>query len=118
MFKVSLDRMRDRRIETTEFAGKIDRLAMRLETQIEMLGTMKGFSEIVIWLEQIEAEMRKQAGQTEELGAALESVIRFYQNSERRILEHLEEGPAEAGEGTLTFTEPRAQGGWPDLVEF
>lgn len=118
MFQVSLNQMEIRRTESAEFAEKLNKLLIRLETETEALGTMESFSEIVSWLKQTEEKLAMQTVQAGEMGSALEYIIRFYRNSEENILEHLENGPTENGNETLTFIETISPGIWSDYLEF
>lgn len=118
MFQVSLDQMKIRRTEIEEFTEKLNRLIVRLDSEIKTLETMESFSEIASWLKQTEEKMSVQAVQAGEMGEALESIIRFYRNSEENILEHLENGSMETVDEALTFTVPEAPGIWSDYLEF
>lgn len=118
MFRVSLDQMEKRQIEIAEFTEKLNRLRVRLEAQAKTLETMESFSEIADWLWQTEERMSEQAAQAGQMGAALESVIRFYRNSEERILAYLENGPAEQGDEAVAYVTPQLPGDWPEHMEF
>lgn len=117
MFQVSLDQMEKRQTELLEFSEKLNRLSIRLEEQIRALERMESFSEIAAWLTQTEENLEVQTGQAKEMGAALESAIRFYRSSENRILEHLENGPVRRDDEVLAFTAPDSPGIWSELME-
>lgn len=118
MFQVSLNQMEHRQTEVMEFAEKLNRLNVRLEEETEALRTMKSFSEIVSWLKQTEERLYAQKIQAEEMGAALQSIVRFYRNSEENILECLENGFAEREDENLSFIEVSSPGIWPEYLEF
>lgn len=118
MFRVSLDQMEKRQMEIGEFTEKLNRLRVRLGEQAEGLEAMESFAEIADWLRQTEERMAEQVTQAGQMGAALESVIRFYRNSEERILSYLENGPAERGDEAVAYVTPLPPGDWPEHMEF
>lgn len=118
MFQVSLDQMDDRKTELLEFEQKLNRQADRLEEQIRRLEIMDSFPDICIWLRRTEEQLEEQARQVEELGTALESIIRLCLSSEERILEHLEDGTMKREDGTLFFKALERPENWSVLMEF
>lgn len=118
MFRVSLDRMESRRTELAEFAEKMNRLSVRLGIQIEALEAMDSFSEITVWLRRTEEEVAEQTARVKDMGAALEMVVQIYRTREEKILEYLEDGPAQEPDGALGFTVPDMPDAWSGMIVF